>query len=237
MSEPENFVARWSRLKREKEKQADAGPVLPSPPEAAGLPRNHQAGQGQSPAAPSGQGAPPTPAPVDPASLPPIESITAGSDIRQFLQSGVPAELAKAALRRAWTTDPAIRDFIGLAENQWDFTDPTAMHGFGPLEATDDVRQLVSQAMGRWGTACERVAEGPAAETSVASAQASHSGEVRMKPPAQAPGIPPGIRPADETANSPPEQNEVDAAPQQASTTAESGPAPNRRPHGSALPQ
>ena len=77
--------------------------------------------------------------PFDPATLPSIESITAGSDIRAFLQSGVPAELTKAALRRAWTTDPAIRDFIGMAENQWDFTDPTAMPGFGPLQAGDDV--------------------------------------------------------------------------------------------------
>ena len=85
----------------------------------------------------------------DPTSLPPIESITAGSDIRAFLQAGVPAELTKAALRRVWTTDPAIRDFIGIAENQWDFTDPTAMPGFGPLEATDDVRELVAQAMGK----------------------------------------------------------------------------------------
>ena len=63
----------------------------------------------------------------------PIDSIVAGSDIRAFLQSGVPAELTKAALRRAWTTDPAIRDFIGIAENQWDFTDPTSIPGFGPL--------------------------------------------------------------------------------------------------------
>ena len=67
----------------------------------------------------------------------------------------MPAELTKAALRRAWTTDPAIRDFIGIAENQWDFTDPTAMPGFGPLEATDDVRKLVAQAMGKLGKVSE----------------------------------------------------------------------------------
>ena len=44
-------------------------------------------------------------------------------------------ELSRAALRRAWSADPAIRDFVGLAENAWDFTDPNAMPGFGPLEA------------------------------------------------------------------------------------------------------
>ena len=37
-------------------------------------------------------------------------SITAATDIRAFLAPGVPAELTRAALRRAWTADPAIRD-------------------------------------------------------------------------------------------------------------------------------
>jgi hypothetical protein len=85
----------------------------------------------------------------DPASLPPIDSIVAGSDLRAFLQKGVPAALTKAALRRAWTMDPTIRDFIEVAENQWDFTDPTAIPGFGPLQAGDRLRQLVRDAMGK----------------------------------------------------------------------------------------
>jgi len=67
----------------------------------------------------------------DPTHLPPIESITAASGIRGFLAPGVPAELSRAALRRAWTTDPAIRDFVGLAESQWDFTMPDAVPGSG----------------------------------------------------------------------------------------------------------
>ena len=80
---------------------------------------------------------------------PPSTRSRAGSDIRAFLRSGVPAELTKAALRRAWTSDPAIRDFIGIAENQWDFTDPGAIPGFGPLEARDDVAGLLRQALGQ----------------------------------------------------------------------------------------
>jgi hypothetical protein len=79
----------------------------------------------------------PSPAAFDPASLPPIESIVADSDIQQFLQEGVPAELTRAALRSAWTADPAIRDFVGIAENQWNFNDHACMPGFGPLEAAD----------------------------------------------------------------------------------------------------
>jgi len=86
----------------------------------------------------------PSPAAFDPASLPPIESIVADSDIRQFLQEGVPAELTRAALRSAWTADPAIRDFVGIAENQWNFNDHACIPGFGPLEAAD---YLVAQAL------------------------------------------------------------------------------------------
>ena len=76
---------------------------------------------------------PPTEFPIDAANLPPIESIGAASDIRPFLALGVPADLARAALRRAWSTDPAIRDFIGLSENSWDFNAPDGVPGFGSL--------------------------------------------------------------------------------------------------------
>jgi hypothetical protein len=86
----------------------------------------------------------PSPAAFDPASLPPIESIVADSDIRQFLQEGVPPELTRAALRSAWSADPAIRDFVGIAENQWNFNDHDCIPGFGPLEAPD----LVARALG-----------------------------------------------------------------------------------------
>jgi hypothetical protein len=85
---------------------------------------------------------------VDVKALPSIDSLAADSDIRPFLQPGVPAELTIAALRRAWTIDPAIRDFIEIAENQWDFTDLTRIPGFGPLEATDDIGRIVAQAHG-----------------------------------------------------------------------------------------
>jgi hypothetical protein len=67
----------------------------------------------------------------DPQSLPPIETIGAGSDIRPFLATGVRANLTRAALRRAWSADPAIRDFIGLSESSWDFN---ALGGYPPRD-------------------------------------------------------------------------------------------------------
>jgi hypothetical protein len=76
------------------------------------------------------------------ASLPPIESIGAGSDIRPFLVPGVPQDLTRAALRRVWLTDPVIRDFIGLSENSWDFNAPDAVPGFSSLITDDAGRHL-----------------------------------------------------------------------------------------------
>jgi hypothetical protein len=84
----------------------------------------------------------------DPASLPSIEAIAADTDICAFLHSRVPAGLTRLALRRAWASDPAIRDFIGIAENQWDFNDPDGMPGFGPLRANDYLSGVLQQALG-----------------------------------------------------------------------------------------
>jgi hypothetical protein len=70
---------------------------------------------------------------LDVANLPPIESIGSGSDIRPFLAAGVPADLTRAALRRAWSSDPAFRDFVGLSENSGDFNEPDAVPVVGLL--------------------------------------------------------------------------------------------------------
>jgi len=86
--------------------------------------------------------------PFDPASLPPIESIGAATDVSAFLRPGVPADLTQAALRRAWVADPAIRDFVGPAENAWDFNAPDGVPGFGPLRAIDDVQRLAAMVAG-----------------------------------------------------------------------------------------
>jgi hypothetical protein len=50
------------------------------------------------------------------------------------------------ALRRAWADDPAIRDFIGLSENAWDFTAAGGVPGFGPLSVEDAARLLARTA-------------------------------------------------------------------------------------------
>jgi TorA maturation chaperone TorD len=151
MTGSENIMSRWSRMKRESDRT-----VAPDGSFSGPTPNQAEAGDlSQATAA-----TPPTESPAsatfDLAGLPPLQSITAGTDIRSFLGSSVPVELTRAALRRAWVTDPAIRDFIGIAENQWDFNDPTAMPGFGPLGA-GDVPTLAG--LGETGQACAATAE------------------------------------------------------------------------------
>jgi hypothetical protein len=131
----EQFLARWSRRKHE----AKVGDDEPAPEEATEALRS---------ASPDAT-AEPIPSETELSNLPPIESIDAATDITAFLRKGIPQELSRAALRRAWSADPAIRDFMGLAENAWDFNDPNAMHGFGPLDySAEQVDALVRRILG-----------------------------------------------------------------------------------------
>src|SRR5262245_10884711 len=150
MSEPENFIARWSRRKREAVEDAEAtkSSAAPRPAAESVHPIEDQREGSDAPQARSGASESPEFAP-DPAKLPPIETITAATDIRAFLAPGVAPELTRAALRRAWAADPKIRDFIGLSENSWDFNAPGAMTGFGSLEMTDELRQQIARMVGR----------------------------------------------------------------------------------------
>lgn len=148
MSDQENFLTRWSRKKRDAAEQpAPVPPVADTSPNAPPSP-----GAGEDKAAdertPATSAPKPTTPAFDPASLPSLDSIGAQTDISAFLKPGVPSDLRLAALRRAWSADPAIRDFVGLAENAWDFTDPEAMPGFGELDPSVDVKKMLAQMFG-----------------------------------------------------------------------------------------
>jgi len=217
MSDPENFLGRWSRRKRD-------GADEPAPGEA-----------GKADVAPEPAEAKPqvVEAAFDPASLPPVESITAESDIRAFLQPGVPPDLSRAALRRAWSSDPAIRDFIGLVENGWDFNDPTAMPGFGPIDASE-VAQLLA-----------RVISVPREETAAPRQVAALPDTGQVPPPGVVSEPAPQLsqdQPAPEPERAAPEKefvpgHEDDAAPQNESDNREDFPPPRSRGHGGALPK
>ena len=151
MSDSEHPLARWSR--RKSDSRADARDV------GAKVQDDEAATSGLSPAPPAE-----TAPPVDLAGLPALDSIGAETDLRAFLGRGVPAELARAALRRGWSADPAIRDFIGLSENSWDFNAPGGIPGFGALEP-GEIQRLLARLTGEVEIN-EPVAPAPAAPAS-----------------------------------------------------------------------
>jgi len=156
MTASENFVSRWARLKRNAGRTTERLTDTKSPATS-----DMSAGSTQAAISP-----PLTDAAdelFDPAGLPSIEAFTADTDISVFLDSRVPTVLMRAALRRAWASDPAIRDFIGIAENQWDFNDPNAIPGFGPLQEQDSAPALLAQALGRHDDLAEMIPKMPSA--------------------------------------------------------------------------
>jgi hypothetical protein len=164
MNDQENFLSRWSRRKRDTanenaqpDKPADTGADKPAEPGPDATP----AVAGAKPAAASAPE-------FDLTKLPALDSIGANTDIRDFLQPGVPQALKLAALRRAWSADPAIRDYIGPAEYAWDFTDPKAMPGFGDLGPEVDVKKLVAEIFRATTPEGELPADKPAATPSSA---------------------------------------------------------------------
>ena len=144
-----SFLERWSRTKIEGQRDPSDTPRRVQPWRPSAPPKTE----------------------FDLASLPSLESITAATDIRAFLAPGVPKELARAALRRAWSADSAIRDFVGLAENAWDFNNPTAMPGFGALPPGYDIKKVLAQLFGD--------AERPAAAEAPAQAACRHGSSSR----------------------------------------------------------
>jgi hypothetical protein len=215
MTVPENFVWRWARLKRSVDIQRRTEPTgdsLPPPPMKV------SAGSAE-----AAIGQPEIDAAFDPASLPSIETISVNTDIRGFLQSRVPAELTRAALRQAWASDPAIRDFIGIAENQWDFNDPDSIPGFGPLLESDNVPALLAQALGRRDKLAGVISKMPAsAERSLAAETCDEPVALDDKSQQASDGSPSAIDEGATTSNNRVgEENEL----------------PRHRSHGSALPR
>lgn len=145
MSE-DKFLARWSRRKQE----AKANATPPDPAMRDDM-------QSMPPPAVNDDDTE-----FDLSSLPSIDSITSATDITAFLRKGIPQELTRAALRRAWSADPVIRDFVGLAENAWDFNDPTAMPGFGPLDCSEpELAALIDRIVGGLSKPAEALPEPP----------------------------------------------------------------------------
>ena len=198
MTEQETPLSRWARLKHAA--KADEIDAASAGSEATAMPE----------------------APFDPASLPSIELIVGDTDIVAFLRKGVPAELTRAALRKAWASDPAIRDFIGIAENQWDFNDPNAIPGFGPLTPTESGVDVLAQISSRLQPLADE--DMTAAEPMVASNENVDDAD-RQLVVANSPLVSPSATPDEKP------------APAEGEDRSTAGEARYTRRHGSALPR
>ena len=130
----DGFLSRWSRRKRGEEPAAQPTPSAP----LAVVPEPE----------------------FDLTTLPDIETVTAETDFTAFLRKGVPDFLKRQALRRAWTLDPGIRDFIGPADYAWDFNAEGGVPGFS-LSLGGDVAKLLAQAIGQIDRVAEALTEAP----------------------------------------------------------------------------
>lgn len=131
----ESFLSRWSRRKRADERDPSERSAEEIKPADGG-------------SSTKVEGAPPVEK-VDLSALPKIDDLLPSSDISAFLKKGVPEELRRLALRKAWSLDPQIRDFIEVAENQYDWNKPNGVPGFGPLDPGTDIETLLKQATGQ----------------------------------------------------------------------------------------
>jgi hypothetical protein len=220
MNEPENFIARWSRRKRD----------------AAEAERQDEIAPQQDPAQPAEAPKGAENEPFDLASLPSIESIGADTDVTAFLRPGVPPELTREALRRAWSSDPAIRDFVGLVENGWDFNDPNGIPGFGSI-AAGDVAQLLTRVIGTPAPtepdAPQQVAlaQGNSEQNPPQTVDSEKAQELLQDQPA------PKQEFAAPEENDSVQRNEDDVAAQDSFDDPEDLPPSRRRGHGGALPK
>jgi hypothetical protein len=139
-----DFLTRWSRRKR----AAEAEVARAATPDAG-----RTDAKLEHPGAPHPERLP----------LPDIGDIGADTDIKGFLASEVAPELRKAALRRAWVTDPTIREFVGPARDYaYDWNTPGGVPGFGPLAPAAAARAVASvgEMLTRLGTTA-RIAPKP----------------------------------------------------------------------------
>jgi hypothetical protein len=172
---------------------------------------------------------------VDLSNLPPIESITAATDVTAFLRQGIPPQLSRAALRRAWASDPTIRDFVGLAENAWDFNDPHAMPGFGPLDYSDEqLGALVDRIVGGVRGAADSLTTAiPEQKDASPSADSNHEPLLESR----APETVADLSPSGEISSDEPPSAPAAVQPEAPPSVESDQTSPRRRTHGSALPR
>ncbi|MGI6856943.1 DUF3306 domain-containing protein [Mesorhizobium sp. 1B3] len=239
----ENLFARWSRRK-----QAARSTEFQTPDEEAhaldkptAQAKADSIDQQLAPAEPDTTEAE-TVEPIE--SLPRVEDLTVDSDLSVFLRKGVPKALKGAAMRKMWSLDPAIRDYVGPAEYAWDFNQPGSMAGFGSLDPNDAVVDFLST-IGRAldADAGEKATAPGAPQAQSARAPADLSEQQADTPPDDtdhpaSSDVPPEPRQLSASSQSPTSDPFETVVSQEGTAEPEQLSQPTARPrHGSALPR
>jgi Protein of unknown function (DUF3306) len=138
----EGFLSRWSRRKQEV-REAER----PQPHDLQGEPSIETPGleQAHSAAAPAEEEL----SAEEIGKLPSLDDLTADMDLSMFLRKGVPEGLRNAALRRMWSLDPKIRDFVCEArEYAYDWNTPGGVPGSGLLPPSDEIARMAARIVG-----------------------------------------------------------------------------------------
>jgi hypothetical protein len=151
--DPGGFLDRWSARKRAAEAEAEAARSAGEPSVGADAEPSEAGSVGTEGAeaealAAEALGAETAEADAEAiARLPSIDELTAETDLRPFLRRGVPAALKRAALRKMWTLNPAIRDYVDPARDYaWDWNTPGGVPGTGALSLPAAARALAALA-------------------------------------------------------------------------------------------
>jgi Protein of unknown function (DUF3306) len=205
------FLGRWARRKQE----AARGPAEPAaaPPEPA---------PSLEPAAPAEQPA-----------LPSLDDIVPGADVSAFFGAHVPEVLRAAALRKLWVTDPQIKNFIEMADYQWDFTNPDSIPGWSSSLEGVDVKAMAERIFNVVAKVAPE-SDAPIAPEALRGAAEDEAGEPLETADelTDTPAIPAASTPYSIQIETAPEQNGA----LQEKTSLSNGYETARRRHGGALP-
>ncbi len=192
----------WSRRKLDAKRQEDAVEKQPEPPVS------------ETPE-------PPVDDPALIAALPPLDEITADSDITAFLAKGIPAHLKNAALRKLWQASPAVRDYLDPAvDYAWDWNAPGGVPGGGGVLSEHSIAKMVKGIIGTRSEDAEDAIEEDAAPEKVEPIKVAH--QPQATPVAVRRDTPTATTPRDET-DAPRTADDADRLPQ--------------RRHGGAVPE
>ena len=208
--EDDSFFSRWSKRKRVSTAEPEGPAPVPAPPDAAPDAVESLSDE-------------------ELAKLPTLDMFSIETDIRPFLQKGVPHAMRNAALRKKWLLTPSIRDHADPAvDYAWDWNTPGGVPGDGVGPSVEKAAQMLRELTQPRGDAASGMAPKEDAESAQLPPQppadiaAQQTPPEHAKPPENAlreGKAPPSATPDISQAN----QSDIEDA-------------PVRRRHGSALP-